>query len=1173
MEGAHENENENQACSSSPQPSPLFPLQSSSDPKLLKPASRTPWLSNASFNSIVLPTSTTSSAAPPSDWYTAQFEENEGTARKAPSEEPSYPILGSPTSEGIEELQEESKKRAKRRKLEKKRKEKERDRDGDRSSKVKAWANSEAKLAKDYYFDTHGDRDNLAFGSLYRMDVARYRPHRVLEEILLPDCGSSYKGGKISTVLDPEEDSISLDDKARAEGRYWSARFVSIERRKDLKRIRAISSGKPIYLPSEDFIPLQQEVDTDQQNELESTSNMECGETWDEFFMRRTREFNKMTRDRPHDESLWIAFANFQDELSIGQRKKSVQVQALEKKISVLEKALEFNPDSEELLLFYLETCKKRDNISILIQRWENALMQHSGSYKLWRGFLRLCRGEFSSFTVSKMRNMYSHALQALSAARNQLHRKVCENAEAMSVSKELLESEQALVDIFVSLCKLEWQTGHQELAIGLFQAEIEYSLFPPTLKLSEQNKERLFEYFWSSEDARFGEDGALGWAAWLEKEEEQRQKAKLLTADLAEVEKGGWTGWSELPSKINSEMTDKDQAYDEVPLSEDETELDVEEFKQEDDIQSLLEKLGLNLDNEKEVEVKDPNVWKRWSEEEAKRDHEQWMPLHAKAGITINHDELENEDDEQLSRVILFEDIRDYLFCLDCDEARFSLIAQLIDFCNGPIIQWTCTNSPSWREKVATLETLTGSLLKEVQISKHALAEKQMLSSNVDFKCLVGSIDWVHATCGRGKFLRSVLLLSSKAFPENHSLKEALLIAEGYAETEVNSGMSGVNSSRALARKLLKNNRQDLLLCGAYARIEAAAGNIDLARKIFDMALCSVTDLSLDCQLNAPILYLSYAEAELANHSSISSDTGVSSKESKQRAIYILSCLGSGGKYSVYLSDHQVSSTQLLKGRRGFEEQLRKLRSLWAHGDIKEHSTALVAAAALFEDLVSGWEVAARVFEDAFSMTLPGRRHQSLQLELLYLRYIQMLQKHKGSLKPSQTWDIIVQGLNQYPWNAEMCTSLICTSSLPAFTSKLRRLFDERCQKKPSTILWLFALSFELGRVGSGPRIHGLFERALTDQDTQQSVILWRCYLAFELHVANNPDGARRIFFRAIHACPWSKLLWLDGFQKLSNILTAKELSDLQEVMRDKELRLKTDIYEILLEDETNAS
>lgn len=47
------------------------------------------------------------------------------------------------------------------------------------------------------------------------------------------------------------------------------------------------------------------------------------------------------------------------------------------------------------------------------------------------------------------------------------------------------------------------------------------------------------------------------------------------------------------------------------------------------------------------------------------------------------------------------------------------------------------------------------------------------------------------------------------------------------------------------------------------------------------------------------------------------------------------------------------------------------------------------------------------------------------------------------------------------------------------------------------------------------------------------------------------------------------SKKLWLDGFIKLNSILSAKELSDLQEVMRDKELNLRTDIYEILLQEE----
>ncbi|KAF8014578.1 hypothetical protein BT93_H0411 [Corymbia citriodora subsp. variegata] len=108
------------------------------------------------------------------------------------------------------------------------------------------------------------------------------------------------------------------------------------------------------------------------------------------------------------------------------------------------------------------------------------------------------------------------------------------------------------------------------------------------------------------------------------------------------------------------------------------------------------------------------------------------------------------------------------------------------------------------------------------------------------------------------------------------------------------------------------------------------------------------------------------------------------------------------------------------------------------------------------------------------------------------------------------------------------------------------------------------------MGRGGSRHRIHGLFERALANDSLRTSVLLWRSYIAYEIDIAQNPSAAKRIYFRAIHACPWSKKLWLDGFLKLNSILSAKELSDLQEVMRDKELNLRTDIYEILLQDDT---
>lgn len=46
------------------------------------------------------------------------------------------------------------------------------------------------------------------------------------------------------------------------------------------------------------------------------------------------------------------------------------------------------------------------------------------------------------------------------------------------------------------------------------------------------------------------------------------------------------------------------------------------------------------------------------------------------------------------------------------------------------------------------------------------------------------------------------------------------------------------------------------------------------------------------------------------------------------------------------------------------------------------------------------------------------------------------------------------------------------------------------------------------------------------------------------------------------------SKALWADGFRKLGLILSAKEQSEFVDIMREKELRIRTDVYEILLED-----
>ena len=212
-----------------------------------------------------------------------------------------------------------------------------------------------------------------------------------------------------------------------------------------------------------------------------------------------------------------------------------------------------------------------------------------------------------------------------------QIHQ-TCKPADSAMVDLEL-----GLVEIFLSLCRFEWQTGHQELATALFQAEIEFSLFFPSLLLNEHSKQRLFKHFWDSDGARVGEEGALGWCMWLEKEEENRQRV-MKEESLDKNDEGGWTGWSEPLSKCKATSTNLENvAHYDVTDEEFNVEIENENIEQEDDTEALLKQLGIDVDAGASGEVKDTLIWARWSEEESSRDSDQWMPVRAKSGLSLS--------------------------------------------------------------------------------------------------------------------------------------------------------------------------------------------------------------------------------------------------------------------------------------------------------------------------------------------------------------------------------------------------------------------------------------------------------------------------------------------------------------------------------------------------------
>ncbi|RDY01351.1 Protein NRDE2-like protein, partial [Mucuna pruriens] len=1119
---------------------PVFPLTASSSLQTTTTSSTPQWLCNSSFTTDI--SVINDAVASQLNRQTAQSppqndDEDDNRGQEKPLG-PSYEILESFESDGERKKDTRRKKKRKKRNRDSSAERGGFDGFGSRKSRVRAWADSEANVAKDYYIDSHGDRDNLAFGCIYRMDIARYKPYNPSKLSGLHVRGL-YWWNRSGSLLERDGDVDTLDAKMKSAGRYWSGKYMALERHKSFKRIRLVAPKLSPVTMEDEFIPLSESDAGASHGAVDSNSvsktSASLEESWEDEMLNKTREFNKLTREQPHDEKVWLAFAEFQDKVAGMQRQKGARLQTLEKKISILEKAVELNPDNEELLLCLLKAYQMRDSSDVLIARWEKILAQHSGSYKLWREFLYIVQRNFSRFKVSEVRKMYVHAIEALSASCSKHSRQVLQAADSSLPDPVFIQLELGLVDIFLSLCRFEWQAGYRELATALFQAEIEFSLFCPPLLLTEQSKHRLFDHFWNSDGARVGEEGALGWSTWLEKDEETRQQ--VMNEELSrENEGGGWTGWSEPWSKDNEGLVNvENEANNDLVMGDLQYE-EEDEVEPEVDTENLLKMIGIDINSGDDGEVNDASIWIKWSEEESSRDCDQWMPVRRKSDTTSPVSEAHKTDeDEQLLRVVLYEDVNEYLFSLSTTEARLSLLSQFIDFYGGKMSQLFCSNSPTWEGNILSLENLPDSMLEKLKCIHEVLTKTQNSPTGFSFEFLSGSLS---RNADIMKFIRNAVLLCLTVFPRNYMLEEAVLISEELYATKMNSSNCMVTPCRALAKSLLKSDRQDVLLCGVYARREATYGNIDYARKVFDMALLSVEGLPVELQSSAPLLYFWYAEVELANNSA-------DDRESSGRAIHILSCLGSGTKYNPFKS--QASSVLLLRAHQGFKEKLRTVWSSWVRGIINDQSLALICSAALFEELTTGWDAGIEVLNQAFSM---------------------MLKRHERQSSLMKVWESILHGLQIYPFSPELLKDVVEVGHYYTTSNKLRRILDDCCYKKPSVVLWLFALSYEMFRGGSHHRIRGLFEKALGNDRLCNSVVLWRCYIMFEMEIAHDPSAARRVFFRAIHACPWSKRLWLDGFLKLKSVLTAKELSDLQEVMRDKELNLRTDIYEILLQE-----
>ncbi|DBB01993.1 TPA: hypothetical protein ACH3X1_000578 [Trebouxia sp. C0004] len=1133
-----------------------------------------------------------------------------------------------------------------------------------RGAHVSSWASTDVAPEDMYFLDSRGDRNNLVYNGLYRADIAAY--HRT-DPSGLARGATQHHGRHNQRFVDPETDAATQKAGGFSAPRYFGARQARAERDRGLKRLRlghalegpqgraeqdkalkklrlghALEGTQgskqngpaKLSLPLPVFIPLEQASKQPQHAWASNDEEEGLGESQDEYILRRTREFNVAVRERSHDLQLWLDYAAFQDETTRAVRgRRGVQAGIAEKKISILERALEFHPGSDRLLLALLDAAQAMSSSEELQRRWQVVLSYHGGSAKLWQEHLQWQRAQYASFAVPQLRASYRNAVQALKQERMRRSHKG-------APASILAETEDALVGFFIEGCRFEMQAGHMERAVASIQAALENSCFAPSIPVGgEGTKAGAFRDFWEAGAPLVGDEGATGWATWESKQglglhslvpNGTSSGGTATTPRQEEEEKGGWGEWVPLmpgtpmePKAAPEPETEAEAAADEATdeAIDEQEEGELIEILPEPTDEELLAQLGLELEQQMaDLTASDElpaGIMQQWAEEELRRDRVQWQPRRELPDQATDEEEDRGDD---AGEVLEFRDIKGSMLGPLSEQAQLGLVCQCLELLGAPLGGWQSSNAAAQQAANNSRDSLTGPLA-QLLLQPGWLMQGSSSSLHLDPKLtwlapgappngkdpgpiLAATQPWFQRHPSRQAFLsRTLALLLSGPFSNYLPFCEALLAVEAshltpdaakapaqQAGGESASGQLNVSRAREAAKKLLAEQRGNLGMWAAYAGLESRAGQYKAARKVYDTALSSLPSMQASSsQQHAASLALAYAESELSR----------GGNEAPMRALHVLAWLGSGGPFMPFKSPAKGGAASaaftpdmILQARQGFQTQLSQTLSV-AATSFDATSAAVVSAAALFEELLpvlaasngpvrallgegSGPSAAVALYQHAVDAVPSEAQHFNAAVEGLRVKQCGMLLAYTScrhpAATPGHTRQALLKALEVYPESGRLLGMLAQSEQRGHTLSRLRLHLTGLCQGTPAALLWLMAIKAEATVPAGSHRVQALFEQAIADKTSQHFPLLWRCYMSYEI-CRGRYEAARRILLRAVHTCPGAKALWLDGMHFLADQMPGTERKDLLQLMMAKGLHVRTDTYEILLKTAADAA
>uniref|UniRef100_A0A5S6LMC9 Zinc finger protein 830 n=1 Tax=Xenopus tropicalis TaxID=8364 RepID=A0A5S6LMC9_XENTR len=990
-----------------------------------------------------------------------------------------------------------------------------------------------------YRIDKKSDPANWEYKSLYQGDIARYKRK-----------GNSCLG------INPKKQQINWQDalSEKKEARRKNERYFT---KSTVQLLSAnadfVSCKESASLKSGEFIPV---LDPDKDGVISSSGPISWvnplgvydsstalwlegkgGPEYDTIqpvprdnnILAKVEDYNKRIRECPNDIQLWMEFVSFQDELvkqpsmystskgELDGHRTSVKL-LLEKKLAILERAIESNPGSTELKLAKLKLCEEFWEAPTLLKEWQKLIFLHPNDSQLWQKYLLFCQGQFSTFSVSKMNSIYGKCLSTLAAVQDGI----------MLSHNALPDTESNMYDIFLQQCQFLRQAGHTEKVISLFQALTDFTFYKPDSVKDMTTKEQVdfFEPFWDSGEPRFGEKGAKGWSSWMRQQE-----------------RGGWI--------IINNLEDTDL----LPEQESDEELSIR---------------GKNCPR-----------YKIWLDVECSREARHWLPWRPDTTKKQTEDECEDPERQVLfddigpsmfkitSPQMQFQLFKSFLYFLGVPcGANIS-----------PRCFYLALDETSIFDHVSPYEMLLNSF--EIPLSGIGTVghldtlsrSRQQIGYFKEGETFIQNIFQSALSLLHGEEKRNI-----SVWWLQYEISKVVWCLQANNKKKLRS--QGKRSKR-LAKILLKeaSNRNSLALWKEYALLEWLLGNIDDARKVFDTAISLAGSKGLkDQELCSLCLLYSELEGKLLDNpeenagsravhilTSLTESSPYTPYNSPEHAISILKAR------KVY--EHAMQDCLRQQPHWG-RVSLSGCFALFQYLTVSVDAAVVVLRQAA--DIPMTPETLDNVAQNASS---PLQAITLMHTNLLRHHY-KVSVYPLSPLRDILMSALKTYPCNVSLWKSYIRTEgkLHNASRVRRFIDSIRRmtpalepcLFAIRAEEDRKKIVESVQRP-DQGEVhsifpetGLSNRIKALFEYALQSEYGSRCPLLWRLYLHFMVSLGNK-ERSKGLFYKAIQSCPWAKALYLDAVEYFP-----EQLQETIDLMTEKELRVRVPLEELdlLLED-----